>query len=111
MIPVKVRDTDAGDLARGDPGEQHLPLGSLPRIEQHPLAVPAQQVPVVVTAAGGRLTGRAKNHQLTTGHDTRPYAKRPAPPTRVAVSSPDAPGRPRSRRSARPCRRPPRRTG
>jgi hypothetical protein len=71
VIPVKVRDADVGDLARADPGEQHLPLGSLARVEQDPLAIPAQQVPIVVTAAGGRLTGRAKYYQLTAGHGTR----------------------------------------
>ena len=58
------------DLARRDPGEQHLPLRSLTGVKQHPRTVPPQQVPVVVTAAGRRLARRPENHQLAVGHGT-----------------------------------------
>ena len=70
VIPVEMRDADTGDLAGGDPGEQHLPLGALTRVKQQPLAIPPQQVPIVVTAAGGRLARRPQNHQLPVGHGT-----------------------------------------
>ena len=62
VVSVKVGDADAGDLAGRHPGEQHLPLGSLTRVEQQPFAVPAQEVAVVIAAAGGRLARRAENH-------------------------------------------------
>ena len=75
VITVEVGDADAGDLARRDPGEQHLPLGSLARVEQQALAVPAQQVAVVAAAARGRLARRAKDHKLARGHGIRPYAE------------------------------------
>ena len=74
MIAVQVGDADAGDLAGRDPGEQHLPLGSLARVEQQALVVPAQEVAVVIAAAGGRLARRAENNQLTVGHDIPQYA-------------------------------------
>jgi hypothetical protein len=74
VVPMEMGDADPGDLARCDPGEDHLPLGALTRVEQQPLAVPAQQVAVVVAAAGGRLARRAENHQFTIRHDIRPYA-------------------------------------
>ena len=70
VVPVKVGDADAGDLAGRDPGEQHLPLGSLARVEQQALVVPAQEVPVVIAATGGRLARRAENHQFAIGHGT-----------------------------------------
>ena len=70
VIPVEMGDADPGDLGRCDPGEQHLPLRSLTRVEQQSFAAPAQQIAVVVTAAGGRLARGAKNHQLPVGHGT-----------------------------------------
>ena len=74
VIPVEMGDADPGDLAHRDPGEDHLPLGALTRVEQQPLAVPAQQVAIVVAAAGGCLARRAQHHQLTIRHGIRPYA-------------------------------------
>jgi len=70
VVTVEMGDADAGDLARGHPGEQHLPLRSLTRVEQQALVVPAQEIAVVIAAAGGRLTRRAEDHQLTIGHGT-----------------------------------------
>src|SRR4029079_476569 len=87
-------DADAGDLTRGDPGEQHLPLRSLTRVEQQALVVPAQEIAVVIAAAGGRLTRRAEDHQLTIGHGNPPYAasaassRRPKPVPTVPGSRP-----------------------
>jgi len=99
VIPVEMGDADPGDLAHRDPGEDHLPLGALTRVEQQPLAVPAQQVAVVVTAAGRRLARRAKNHQFTIRHDIRPYAghtpglrRRQGIPAAGACRSPVMPG-------------------
>jgi hypothetical protein len=75
VIPVEMGDTDAGDPGRGDPGEQHPPLCPLTRVKQQSLAIPKQQVAVVVAAAGRRLARRAKNHQFPVRHSTRPYAR------------------------------------
>jgi hypothetical protein len=71
VIAVEVGETDPGDLARRHAGEQHLPLRTLPGVEQQSLVVPAQEVTVVIAGSGGRLARRAENHQLTIGHDTR----------------------------------------
>src|SRR6185437_15407262 len=68
MIAVEVGDADPGDLVRGDAGEQHLPLRALARVEQQPLVVPAQEVPVVIARAGGCLTCGTEDDQLTVGH-------------------------------------------
>jgi hypothetical protein len=86
VIAVKVRDADAGDLARGHAGEQHLALGSLPRVKQQAFSVPAQEVAVVVAVPGGRLARRAENNQLTIGHEPDPMARV------TGVSSPPAIG-------------------
>jgi hypothetical protein len=68
VVAVEVGDADPGDLVRGDAGEQHLALGPLTRVEQQPLSVPAQEVPVVVASAGRGLTRGAEDDQLTVGH-------------------------------------------
>src|ERR1700733_3126522 len=48
VISVEMRDADPGDPARRDPGEQHLPLCPLTRVEQQSLVIPQQQVTIVV---------------------------------------------------------------
>ena len=63
-------------LARRDPGEQHLPLGSLSWGGQEPFAVPSQQVAVVVANPRGHLARGAEDDQLTMGHGIPPYAAR-----------------------------------
>ena len=70
VVAVEVGDADPGDLVRGHAGEQHLALGALARIEQQALIVPAQEVPVLVAGARGRLTRGAEDDQLTVGHGT-----------------------------------------
>jgi len=82
VIPVEMRDADAGDPARRDPGKQHLPLCPLARVEQQPLAIPQQHVAVVVAATGGRLARRPKDHQFPVRHSNRPYARRQLVPER-----------------------------
>jgi hypothetical protein len=74
VVAVEVGDADAGDLVRGDAGEQHLPLGALARVEQQARVVPAQEVPVVIAGAGRRLARGAEDDQLTVGHGTDPNA-------------------------------------
>src|SRR3984957_10458692 len=68
MVPVEVGDADRVNLVRRDPREQHLPLRSLTGVEQEPLPVPAQHVPVVVTSTGRHLARGAKHHKLATRH-------------------------------------------
>src|SRR5689334_13286781 len=92
MIAVEVGDADPGDLVRGDAGEQHLPLRALARVEQQPLVVPAQEVPVVIARAGGCLTCGTEDDQLTVGHGPTLAAPRPVTARRR--------GEPRSRPAA-----------
>jgi hypothetical protein len=68
VVPVEVRDEQAGDVGGGDPCMGHLPLGALAGVDEQALAVPAQQVPVVVALAGRDLARRPEHDQLTYGH-------------------------------------------
>jgi hypothetical protein len=68
VIAVEVGDADPGDLVRGDAGEQHLALGPLARVEQQSLVVPAQEVPVVIAGARGRLARGTEDDKLAVGH-------------------------------------------
>ncbi len=68
VVAVEVRDADPVDVVRGDAGPQHLALGPLARVEEDALAVPAQQIAVVVAVAGRHLTGGAEDHELSYGH-------------------------------------------
>ena len=55
-------------MSRGrDPGVDHLPLGALARVEEQALAVPAQQVAVVVAGPGGHLAGGAEDDEFAHG--------------------------------------------
>ena len=42
VVAVEVAEADPGDLAGPHPGQQHLPLGALTRVEQQPFVVPPQ---------------------------------------------------------------------
>jgi hypothetical protein len=64
VVAVEVRDADPGDVRGRDPGQQHLALGALPRVEQEALFVPAQEVPVVVARARRRLARRPEHHEF-----------------------------------------------
>lgn len=68
VVAVEVGDADPVDVVRGDPGPQHLALGALAGVEEDALAVPAQQIAVVVAVPGGDLAGGAEHHQLAYGH-------------------------------------------
>jgi hypothetical protein len=65
VVTVEVRDAQPGDRTDRDPGVQHLPLGSLTRIEQETLVVPAQEVPVLRAFPGRHLTTGAQHNEFT----------------------------------------------
>jgi hypothetical protein len=65
VVAVEVGDTDARDVGGADARQLHLPLRALAGVEEEPLAVPAQQVPVVVALAGRSLARRPQYDQLT----------------------------------------------
>ena len=67
VVAVQVRQADAGDAGRADSRVGHLPLGALARIEEQPLAVPPEEVTVVVAGPGGNLGGGAEDHEFTHG--------------------------------------------
>jgi hypothetical protein len=64
VVAVEVGDADPVDLAGPHARQQHLPLGALARVEQQALAVPPQQVTVVVAGPRGRLARGPEDHQL-----------------------------------------------
>jgi hypothetical protein len=68
VVSVEMRQADAGDLARLHAREEHLSLRAFSRIEEQPLAVPPQQIAVLVAALRRRLTGSSEDDQLTVGH-------------------------------------------
>src|SRR5215475_3367212 len=72
MVSVEVSDADPADMAGRHAGELHLALRSLPRIEQQALAVPPEEVAVVVAAASRNLARGAENHEFPVGHGTDP---------------------------------------
>ena len=53
MVSVDVGEANAGYLARRDPRVDHLALRALARIKKQALAVPAQEVAVMVPGPGG----------------------------------------------------------
>jgi hypothetical protein len=55
VIAVDMREADARDLGRRHAGMDHLPLGAFARIKEHALAVPKQQIAVMVPCAGRDL--------------------------------------------------------
>ena len=62
--------TDAGHRRGRDTGERELALGALTRIEEDRLAVPAEQIPVVVAVMRRRLTRRSQHDEFTFAHST-----------------------------------------
>jgi hypothetical protein len=64
VVTVEVGDADPGQAAHRDAGDHQLALGALAGIEEDRLGVPAQQVTVLVAAAGRYLTGGAEDGQL-----------------------------------------------
>ena len=60
-IDVAEPNTSVG---RRPPGEGALALGALPRVEQHPLVVPPQEVAVVVPMPRRHGARRPQHHQL-----------------------------------------------
>ena len=80
MVTVEMGDADPVDVVRGDAGPQHLPLGALARVEQDALAVPAQQIAVVVAVPGGHLARGAQHHQFPDAQNDYPGGQlRPRP--------------------------------
>ncbi len=69
VVAVEVRDEQAGDVGGGDAGVGHLPLGALAGVDEQALAVPAQQVAVVVALAGRHLARRPEHDELTHRRD------------------------------------------
>ena len=67
VVAVEVRDADPVQVVRGDPGAQHLALGALAGVEEDALAVPAQQVAVVVAVPGRDLARGAEDDQFPYG--------------------------------------------
>lgn len=68
VVAVEVRDADPVQVVGGDPGAQHLALGALAGVEQDALAVPAQQVAVVVAVPGRDLARGAEDDEFAYGH-------------------------------------------
>lgn len=85
---MEVGDADPVEVVGGDPGAQHLALGALAGIEEEALAVPAEEVAVVVAVPGGYLAGGTENHQFTSGQGALPRQPgghcMPRPPRRWA---------------------------
>jgi hypothetical protein len=71
----------------GDARVQHLPLGALSGVEEDALAVPAQQIAVVVAVPGRDLTGGAEDDEFAQGHRAGRYPgghSNPRPPRTCA---------------------------
>jgi hypothetical protein len=68
VVAVQVGQTDPGDAAGRDPGEAELALGALAGVEEDALAIPAQEVAVVVPGASGYLAGCAQDDQVASAH-------------------------------------------
>ena len=62
VIAVEMGDADPPESPRRHPGQQQLALGALAGVEEHAVAVPAQEVAVVVamprSGSGWRSRGR-----------------------------------------------------
>ena len=80
VVAVGVGEAHPGHGARRDVGERHLPLGALARVEQEALAVPAQQVAVVVAGPGRHLRRGAQDHELAHHATSLPRAAPPSVP-------------------------------
>lgn len=67
MVPVEVGDADSAEAPGRHAGQQELALGAFARVEKDPIAVPAQQVAVLVAVPGGRLTRSPEDDQFSHG--------------------------------------------
>ncbi len=65
VVAMEVGNADLGDVGGRHPRVDQLTLGPLTGIEEETLAVPAQEIAVVVAVAGGHLAGGAQNNELT----------------------------------------------
>jgi methylated-DNA-[protein]-cysteine S-methyltransferase len=68
---MKVSDAQPGEVVRAHPRVQHLPLGALARIEQEALAVPPQQISVVVADSGGDRAGGSEDDEFAGRHGVK----------------------------------------
>ncbi len=64
VVAVKVREAQPRHAAGRDTGQQHLALCTLAGVEQQPVAVPPQQIAVVVAIPGRHLARGPQYHQL-----------------------------------------------
>ncbi|CAM5668278.1 hypothetical protein SVIOM74S_08144 [Streptomyces violarus] len=71
VVAVEVGDADPVQVVGGDPGAQHLALCALAGVEQDALAVPAEQVAVVVAVPGRDLAGGPEDDEFAYGHGGR----------------------------------------
>lgn len=76
VVTMDVGEADAGDLGGRNPSEHHLALRALAGVEEQALAVPQQQIAVMVAGPGGDLGGGAEDHEFTHGTECAT-----APPT------------------------------
>ena len=92
VIAVEVGDADPGHGRGRHPGDRELSLRALPGIEQQALAVPSQQVAVVVAMPRRGLAGRPQHDEFALAHTTGLPADRP----RRCIRHPERPGWSRS---------------
>ena len=71
VVTMEMTQAQSSHTIYRDTGQRQLALTALPRIEQQPLAVPAQQVSVVVAMTSGHLTGGTEHDQLPDRHRSR----------------------------------------
>ena len=88
VVAVEVGEADPGDVVARDAGEQHLALGALARVEEDALAVPAQQVAVVVACrVGAWLAVPSTTSSRPDTSRTLPAQRRYLDPSAVRVGS------------------------
>ena len=71
VVAVEVGDEHLLDLGDRDVGQDELALCPLARVEQEPDPVPAQQVTIVVTEAGGDLARGPEGDEFPEAHGER----------------------------------------
>jgi hypothetical protein len=72
VVAVEVGDEDPVDGAGGQLAEGHLALGSFAGVEEEALVVPAQEIAVVVAAAGRNLGRRPEGQEFAVAHEGGP---------------------------------------
>ena len=68
VVAMKVSQAQPGDGTGRNTCQEKLALGSLARVEQQALAIPAQQVSVVIAVACRHLAGGTEHDQLADRH-------------------------------------------